>query len=452
VAEPARLPVPAGDGAAPATETARQRPAPDVAYARWIDACALAGWSGRTQPESTPVADCLGRVTASPVVAGRPSPWFDCAAMDGIAVCAGAVELQHQYGNASRSGRWRLAPAEFVWVDTGEPMPPGTDAVVEAERVQIGSDGSAWISGPAPSGLHVRTIGEDFAAQQLLIPAGHRIRPVDLAAAAAAGHAELAVVRRPAVAIIPTGNEIRPIGAPLRAGEVTDSNSLMLAGQAAEAGAIPVIGPVQPDDPAVIAAAVTEAARTADLVLLIAGSSSGHRDHGPAVLSETGGLVVRGVAVRPGHPALLGYAFPARPQGRPAAGPVPVIGIPGYPLAAVVTFELFAVPLLAALQGSKPPDRPRQRVQLACDWTSPPDVEDWVPVSLAPMPAGANLAATALATPGRRGAGAISRLVRAHAWWPIPVGQAEFSAGEQIEVQPIPGVPAGLGSLASASS
>jgi putative molybdopterin biosynthesis protein len=450
VAEPARLPVLAGDGAAPPAGAVRGRLAPDVAYATWIDACAVAGWKGRTQPDSRPLADCLGRVTASPVVADRPSPWFDCAAMDGIAVQADAVALQDTHGNASRSSRWRLAPAHFVWVDTGEPMPPGTDTVVEAERVQIGADGSAWITGPAPSGMHVRAVGEDFAAGQLLIPSGHRIRPVDLAAAAAAGHAELAVVRRPVVAIIPTGTEIRPAGAALRTGEVTDSNSPMLAGQATEAGATPVIGPVQPDDPAVIAAAVTQAAQTADLVLLIAGSSNGHRDHGPAVLSATGGLAVRGVAVRPGHPALLGYAFPGPPDDRRAADPVPVIGIPGYPLAAVVTFELFAVPLLAALQGCKPPDRPRLRVQLTCDWTSPPDIEDWVPVSLAPMPAGASLAAAALATPGRRGAGAISRLVRADAWWPIPVGQAQFSVGEQVEVQPIPGVPAGLGSLADA--
>lgn len=429
-----------------------ERPAPDVAYDRWIEACALAGWRGRTQPEIMPVANCLGRVTASPVVASRPSPWFDCAAMDGIAVLSEAVALQIQNGNASRAGRCRLAPADFVWVDTGEPMPPGTDTVVEAERVQIGADGSAWISGPAPSGLHVRAVGEDFGADQLLIPAGHRIRPVDLAAAAASGHAQLAVVRRPVVAIIPTGNEIRPIGAPLRAGEVTDSNSPMLAGQAAEAGATPVIGTVQPDDPAAITAAVTAAARTADLVLLIAGSSNGHRDHGPAVLSQAGGLVVRGVALRPGHPALLGYAFPARPSGRRAAEPVPVIGIPGYPLAAAITFELFAIRLLAALRGCEPAARPRQLVQLACDWTSSQDVEDWVPVSLAPVPAGAKPSALALATPGRRGAGAISRLVRADAWWSIPVGQGEFCEGEQIEVQPIPGVPTGLGSLADVPS
>ncbi len=116
-----------------------------------------------------------------------------------------------------------------------------------------------------------------------------------------------------------------------------------------------------------------------------------------------------------------------------------MIGIPGYPLAAAVIFELFAVPLLAALQGRPPPDRLWQRAQLACDWASSPDVEDWVPVSLAAAPAGELAGYPVVATPGRRGAGSISRLMRAHAWWPIPIGQGKFARGELIDVQPMPG-------------
>ncbi|HUB38703.1 MAG TPA: molybdopterin molybdotransferase MoeA [Streptosporangiaceae bacterium] len=431
-----------------------ERPAPDVAYAQWIDVCTRAGWRIQARPERVPVADCLGRVTADPIRADRPSPWFDCAAMDGIAVRAGAgAGAGHDRDrNSGGSGRWRLAPADFAWVDTGEPMPAGTDTVVECERVNLDGDGSAWITGPAPRGLHVRAVGEDFPAGQLLIPARHRLRPPDLAAAVAAGHAALDVACRPAVTIIPTGNEIRPIGSALRTGEITDSNSPMLAALVTESGGTPLVSDVQPDDAAEIATAVTQAARHADLVLLVAGSSTGHRDQAPAVLADTGGIAVHGVAVRPGHPALLGYTRPAQPGGRPADGPaggsrpVPVIGVPGYPLAAVVIFELFATRLLAALQGCSRPERPRQHAQLACKWTSSPDVEDWVPVSLATGPAGLDTRSTVLATPIRRGAGAISQLVRADAWWTIPAGRAEFSCGEQIDVQPIPGAPAGLGS------
>src|SRR5258707_762689 len=132
------------------------------------------------------------------LVSGRAAPGSACAAMDGIAIrAASASSPDHAVG------RWRLAASAFAWVDTGDPMPAGTDTVVERERVQPGADGSAWITGPAPRGRHVRARGEDISAGRLLIPAGHRLRPADLAAAAAAGHVQLETARRPVAAIIP---------------------------------------------------------------------------------------------------------------------------------------------------------------------------------------------------------------------------------------------------------
>ena len=407
------------------------RPSPQVAYTQWIAACTTAGWRGVPTPEQVAVRDGLGRVTAAPVRARWPIPRSASAAMDGIAISAGSAPEP-----AEATGQWQLPASAFTYVDTGDPIPPGHDTVVERERVLRGGGGSVWVTGPAPRGLHVRAKGEDFQDGQLLLPAGHRLRPQDLAAAAAGGHALLTVARRPVTAIIPTGDEIRPVGSPLGPGDITDSNSLMLASRAAELGADALVSDVQPDDPDAIAAEVRQVAPAADLVLVLAGSSAGRRDHTAAVLTQAGGVAVRGVAVRPGHPVLLGYASQAR-----SAGPVPVIGIPGYPLAAAVIFELFAVPLLCALQGRRPPDRVWQRALLACDWTSSPEVEDWVPVSLAPAPAGSPAGAAVVATPGRRGAGSVSRLMRAHAWWPIPMGEAKFTRGEQIDVLPIPGAP-----------
>ena len=356
--------------------------------------------------------------------------------MDGIAITAGSAP-----GAADAARQWQLPSTAFAWVDTGDLLPSGMDTVVERERVQFGADGSAWITGPAPAGLHVRARGEDFQASQLLLPAGHRLRPPDLSAAAAAGHATLEVARRPVAAIIPTGDEIQPVGSALRPGEVTDSNSLMLAARATETGAHPLVSDVLPDNPDMILAEVRRLAQSAGLVLVIAGSSAGRHDHTAAVLNEAGGLAVRGVAVRPGHPVLLGYASPGQKQHGETAPPVPVIGVPGYPLAAAVIFELFAVPMLCALQGRPLPDRAWQRAELACDWTSSPDVEDWVLVSLTPAATGSRADATVVATPGRRGAGSISRLVRAQAWWPIPIGEAKFTRGEHIDVWPIPGAP-----------
>jgi putative molybdopterin biosynthesis protein len=396
------------------------RPSPQAAYTQWIDACARAGWRGTLAAEQVAVRDGLGRVTVAQVHARWPAPRSACAAMDGIAIKAAPAAV----------GVWELAAGSFIWVDTGDPMPAGMDTVVERERVEFGADGSAQITGPAPPGLNVRATGEDFPAGELLIPVGHRLRPADLAGAAAAGRTTLQVARRPVAAIIPTGDEIRPVGSALGPGDVTDSNSLLLATRAGETGARPLVCDVQPDDPDAITAEIRHAAHTADIVLVIAGSSAGRSDHTAAVIARAGGLAVRGVAVRPGHPVLLGYTHP---------GPVPVIGIPGYPLAAAVMFELFAVPLLATLQGRPPVDRLWQRAQLACDWTSSPDVEDWVPVSLASAPGGEEGNYPVVATPGRRGAGSISRLMRAHAWWPIPIGQGKFARGEPIDVQPMPG-------------
>jgi len=428
------------------------RPSPQEAYARWIGACASAGWPGALATEQVPVAEGLGRVTAAQVRARWAVPRSACAAMDGIALAARSVA-----DLAAAPGPRRLEGSSFTWVDTGDPIPAGMDTVVERERVELGP-GGATITGPVPPGMHVRAEGEDFPAGQLLIPAGHRLRPVDLAVAAAAGHAALDVARRPVVVIIPTGDEVRPAGAALGPGEVTDSNSVMLASRASQSGAEIVVSAVQPDRADVIAATLRDVALAADLVLVIAGSSAGRRDHTAGVLAQVGGLAVRGVAVRPGHPVLLGHAAvererPGRERAEPGAGRdrtgrpggaaavVPVIGVPGYPLAAAVIFELFAAPVIAALQGGTPPGQTVQWARLACDWTSSADVEDWVPVSLAPAGGEPNAGPAVLATPGRRGAAAISRLMRADAWWPIPIGQAKFVRGEHIAVHPIRGAP-----------
>jgi putative molybdopterin biosynthesis protein len=403
-------------------------PSPEAAYTRWVAACADAGWdpgraAGQVVAEEISVRDAVGRVTAAAVRARWPSPRFRCAAMDGIAVAADRVT-------------GRVGAGNFVWVDTGDPIPAGLDTVVERERVQLAGDGSALVAGPVTRGGNVRASGEDFQAGQLLIPAGRRLRPADLGAAAAAGHAALSVARPPVVAIIPTGDEIRPVGSVPGPGEFTDSNSVMLAARAAQAGAVPVVTGVAPDDPDVLAAAAREAAAAADLVLVIAGSSRGRGDFTAAVVAQAGGVAVHGVAVRPGHPVLLGHVKPGpvnpgpvKPGQSAGTVPVPVIGVPGYPLAAAVIFELFAAPLLSRLQGALAPERAFSTARLGRDWVCPPDVEDWVPVSLD---------GDRVAVPDQgHGAAAISRLARADAWWRIPIGRGRFASGDPIEVLPI---------------
>jgi putative molybdopterin biosynthesis protein len=252
----------------------------------------------------------------------------------------------------------------------------------------------------------------------------------------------VSVARRPVVAIIPTGDEIRPVGTVPRFGDIIDTNSLMLTARCRQLGAVPVVSPVVPDDPDALAVEVRHAAGQADLVLVIAGSSRGRGDHAAAVLAQVGGVAVAGVAVRPGHPALLGHAKrPEAGHSRPAEGDAaqrtgvaPVIGLPGYPLATAVIFELFAVPVLLALTGQATA-RDLVRARLDRDWSSPVDVEEWVLVTLAPGDAGG----VPVATPARRVASSISQLARADAWWPIPAGQGAFTSGTQVEVIPVPG-------------
>jgi putative molybdopterin biosynthesis protein len=407
------------------------QPPPALAYALWLDSLTRAGWDAEPSAQQVPVADALGRVSAAPIVARWPSPRSDCSAMDGIAVRAARL--------TARGGAVRLPAGAFEWVDTGDPMPDGTDTVVMREWLVPQEDGGVIItslSGPltVARGKHVRRAGEDFAAGEALVQAGRRLRPGDLAAAAAGGHASLLVARQPVVAIIPTGDEIRPLGSTPRPGEILDTNSLLLAARCRQLSAVPVVSEIQPDDPDALAAEIRRSAYDADLVLVIAGSSRGRGDHATAVLAQVGGVAVTGVAVRPGHPALLGHAK------RPQIGIAPVIGLPGYPLASSVIFELFAAPLLAAIAGERQAARPAWLASLDRDWTSPPGIEDWVLVTLAPSADSPAVGALPVATPTRRGAGSISQLARADAWWPIPPERAAFTAGTVIEVLPIPDV------------
>lgn len=383
----------------------------------WQQACQDAGCPQRVGTERLGLAEAIGRVSAEPVWARHSSPAFDSAGMDGIAVLAAAT-----------AGAGETAPVtltDFDVVDTGDPLPAGRDAVVMREHVhRVGEGGTgAELSAAAPPYQHVRSIGEDIAAGELLLPQGHRLRAVDVAAVAAAGGTEVVVRRRPVVAVLPTGDEIRPLGSELGPGDIPDTNSLMLAGQAREHGCEVLALPVAPDDPDVIAAAVRAAAERADLVVLIAGSSAGRADHTAAVVAQVGTLAVHGVAVRPGHPVVLG-----------TAGTTPVLGAPGYPVSAALTFEIFAAPLLAALQGTTTPARPGARARLARKLASPLGMDDWVRVRLGRV--GGQLVATSLP----RGAGVLTSLVRADGLLVVPAGLEGHHAGTDVEVQLLRGL------------
>ena len=389
----------------------------DAALELWLTACATAGCAERLGTIEVPLAKAVGRVTAAPVWATRSSPVGDAAAMDGIAV------LARDTSGASQTTPLLLPADRYVVVDTGDPMPDGCDAVVMREQVHMVDD-AAEIMAAVPPYQHVRSIGEDVSAGELLLPQGHRLRPVDVAAAAAAGQTDLVVRRRPRVAVIPTGDEIVPVGSPPEVGAILDTNSLMLVAQAEQVGCEAWAEPIEPDVIEGIKLAVRAAAAKADLVLVVAGSSAGRDDYTARVVAELGVLAVHGVAVRPGHPVVLG-----------AVDATPVVGVPGYPVSAALTFELFVAPYLATLEGAPPPHRPEAQARLARKLASVVGMDDWVRVRLGAV------AGQVVASPLPRGAGVLTSLVRADGLLLVPAGVEGHHAGEEVSVQLLRGLP-----------
>jgi putative molybdopterin biosynthesis protein len=386
------------------------------ALAAWRAACAAAGCPERVDAVRTALPEAVGRVTAEPVWATRSSPSFDASAMDGIAVRAAGTT------GASESTPVLLDAGDYVVVDTGDPLPDGFDAVVMREHVHY-DQGRAELRGAVAPYQHVRTIGEDVSATELLLPEGHRLRAVDVAAAAAAGAVDVVVRRRPVVAVLPTGDEIRPVGTDPAPGVILDTNSLMLVAQAEAVGCEAWRSEILPDDPAVIGDAVRDAAGRADLVVIVAGSSAGRDDHTASIVERLGTLAVHGVAVRPGHPVVLG-----------AVERTPVLGAPGYPVSAALTFDIFAAPLLAALEGSVATEPPRARARVARKLASPMGMDDWVRVRIGRV--GGDL----VATPLPRGAGVLTSLVRADGLLVVPAGLEGHHAGEEVDVALLRGV------------
>lgn len=394
----------------------------DDAWAAFDAALEQAGLDGPFPAEDVPLDAALGRVTAQPVWARVSAPHYHASAMDGYAVRAGdtlgATETQPvtlQEGTPEDRAR----PA---WpVNTGQPLPAWADAVIMIEHVQPLGDGRLAIHAPVAPWQHVRPLGEDMVATELVLPANHALRPVDLGAIAGCGHAAVRVRRRPRVAIQPTGSELVQPGDPLVPGAIIESNGLVLAAQVRAWGGEPLRLPPVPDERAVIRAAVERAAVGADLILINAGSSAGSEDHTAAVVDSLGDLLVHGVAVRPGHPVVLGMLHV---QGRR----VPAIGVPGYPVSAALTGEIFVKPLLARWLGIVPAPPPTIEGELTRKVLSPAGDDEYLRVAVG------QVGERVWVTPLGRGAGVITSLVRADGIVRIPRFSEGHAAGDRVRV------------------
>jgi putative molybdopterin biosynthesis protein len=402
----------------------------DEAWNRFDEALSEAGLGGPLADggDSIPVADALGRVTAQPVWARLSSPHYHASAMDGYAVraadTAGATEATPVHLELVEPGEKQPAvPHPAQAVNTGHPLPQWANAVIMVEDVQhLGSE--IEIMAPVAPYQHVRPLGEDMVATELVLPANHQLRPVDLGAVAGSGHAKVAVRRRPRVAVIPTGSELIEIeeSQDLHPGDIIEYNGIVLAAQVSEWGGQPTRWPVVPDDYAAIKAAVLEAATEHDLVLVNAGSSAGTEDYTAQVVQEVGELLVHGVAVRPGHPVILGLI---ESQGYST----PVIGVPGYPVSAALTGEIFVEPLLARWLGRAPTTRPRIQALMTRKVQSPLGDDEFMRVAVG------RVGDRTIAAPLSRGAGVITSLVRADGIVRIPRFSEGVHAGEEVTVE-----------------
>lgn len=372
-----------------------------------------AGGLAPTRSERLPLEQALGRITSEPVWARTSSPHYDSSAMDGVAVRAadtvGATETSPV--------RLKVGP-EASWVDTGDPVPDGFDAVIMVEVIHEVDDETIEIRDPVPPYHHVRPLGEDIVATELLLPSGHRIDPADLGACASAGLSEIDVRQRPQVAVLPTGTELVSAGSELKPGQIIESNGLMLAAMVREWGGEAALLPPVPDDPAALGSAVRQAVRKADVIVVNAGSSAGDEDYTAEVVSKLGRLVVHGVAVRPGHPVVLGVV-----EGKP------VLGIPGYPVSAAVTSELFVKPLIEQILGTGPSRRDSVSATMTRKVLSPMGEDEFLRVSLG------RVAGRLVATPLQRGAGVIMSLVRADGLALIPRFSEGIDEGSEVEVE-----------------
>jgi len=333
--------------------------------------------------------------------------------MDGVAVQVGDTH------GASETSPLRLRlDSEAQWVDTGDPLPPGYDAVIMQEDIQVVGDEFIEIMAPVAPWQHVRAMGEDIVATELVLEENHLLRPVDLGAVAGCGHAHIEVRRRPRVAIIPTGTELVPPGQDLRAGQIIEFNSLVMAGMVREWGGEPTRFPIVPDDYEKIRSVLREALEEHDLVAINAGSSAGSQDYTAPLIEELGEVLVHGIAIRPGHPVVLGVV-----DGKP------VVGIPGYPVSTALSFQLIVQPLIFRLLGLAPPKRERVEAVMTRKVFSPMGLDEFLRVKLG------KVGERMVATPLQRGAGVIMSLVRADGWVVIPRSSQGVQAGSMVEVE-----------------
>ena len=360
--------------------------------------------------ERLKTAEAIGRVTAKPVYAGVSNPHYHASAMDGIAVEAGKTKNAHE----SRPMTLKEG-TDFVYVDTGHAIPSPFDAVIMIEHVNERAQDTLDIIEPAVPWQHIRPIGEDITYGEMILPQGHQIRPVDAGALLGAQVLEVDVIKKPEVAIYPSGNELIQPDERAEPGKLIEFNGTIFAGLVASWGGVPELHEIVKDDRAMIRQALITGTEEADLVLLNAGSSAGSRDYTKDVIEELGEVWTHGIATRPGKPVIIG-----------CVNNTIVIGVPGYPVSAHFVMEWFVEPILYEWQGLQVPEKPEMPVIAGRRMTSNMGSEDFVRVHIG------KVNGQYIANPLSRSASVTMSLVKADGIVTIPPGHLGVEQGDEI--------------------
>ncbi len=365
----------------------------------------------KPEHETIPVIKSLGRITGKAVYAKYSSPLFNASAMDGIAVKA------EDTSSATEVSPVILNEDQFIVVDTGDPIHAPFDAVIMAEDI-VETDDGVRITASASSWQHIRPVGEDIVAGEMILPGGHNIRAIDIGVLLSAGILEIEVVKQPHVAIFPTGTEIIEPDEKPEDGSIIESNSRMFENMVTVAGGIGHRFPTIKDDYDEILKQVSEAADKYDMVIINAGSSAGTEDYTVHVLRELGEVIVHGVAVKPGKPVILAIV-----KGKP------VIGLPGYPVSAYIGFENFVLPVLQMMGNRAEKFNETVEAHISKRLVSSLKHKEYVRVKVGKV--GDKFVASPLA----RGAGAAMSLVRADGFCVIEQNSEGVEAGEKVKIE-----------------
>ncbi len=384
------------------------------AYALFTDKFA----NHTTASETIPSHEASGRVTACPVTARLSAPSFHAAAMDGIAVQAATT-----FGASDDSPvSLDIGGKQALFINTGQPLPDSYDAVIMIEHILLAEDQQTGIiRAPVYPWQNVRKVGEDIVATELLFPSNHLITPPDVAALLTAGCPDVKVRKKPQITIIPTGSELVDIRttAIVPPGRTIESNSAVLAALAVNAGAEVTVTPIIADADDTLTTNVMDAVRSdADVVVINAGSSAGSADYTVKIIEKLGEVLVHGVTIMPGKPTILGMIDNK-----------PVIGSPGYPVSAIISFEQFVVPLLEAMQGLSTTQPAIARAILARDIPSRGGIEEFRRMITGKI--GSNL----VTLPLKKGAGAITTLTRANSILRIAASSEGETRGSKVNLE-----------------